>query len=325
MSQLTSRANSAGTAPRGGARTALRALQPDAAPPERAAKEPPCLANALQEVTELHDAAGLASRFRTADPSSCGGAVPSFEAALIAPEALHEQFVLHNRPAVLRALQDWRPLTHWNDAHIRALCGERTIDVRVADSARQFGDPKRQGMYTHASLSLDSFIEALEAAEARGQPAPYYAAQLSLRRDLPELFADTRPEPAHLHALGALWRGSPHLYIGGSSQTPLHFDAFDNLLCVVRGRKRLLLWPPGCAELLYPGGGGSALFSQADVFAPDLEAFPLLERALPLALHADLGPGDALYLPCGWWHAVQSRPPAGQRSISLSYLSLIHI
>ena len=67
------------------------------------------------------------------------------------------------------------------------------------------------------------------------------------------------------------------------------------------------------------GGGGSALFSQADVFAPDLEAFPLLERALPLALHVDLGPGDALYLPCGWWHAVQSRPPAGQRSISLSY------
>ena len=59
--------------------------------------------------------------------------------------------------------------------------------------------------------------------------------------------------------------------------------------------------------------------SQADVFAPDLQAFPLLERALPLALHADLGPGDALYLPCGWWHAVQSRPPAGQRSISLSY------
>ena len=280
--------------------------------------------NALLEVAELHDAAGLASRFRTVDLpwiSTCGGAVPSFEAAHITPEALHEQFVLHNRPAVLRALQDWRPLSHWNDAHIRALCGERTISVRLVDEARQFGDPKRQGMYTHASLSLGSFIDALEAAEARGQPAPYYAAQLSLRRDLPELFADTRPEPPHLHALGALWRGSPHLYIGGSSQTPLHFDAFDNLLCVVRGRKTLLLWHPGCAELLYPGGGGSALFSQADVFAPDLRAFPLLERALLLALHVDLGPGDALYLPCGWWHAVQSQPPAQghQRSISLSY------
>ena len=277
------------------------------------------VANALHEVTELHDAAGLASRFRTADPSACVGAVPSFEAALITPEALHEQFVLHNRPAVLRALKDWRPLSHWNDSHIRALCGGRTVDVRVADEARQFGDPKRQGMYTHASLSLDSFIDALETAEVRGQPAPYYAAQLSLQRELPELFADTRPEPPHLHALGALWRGSPHLYIGGSSQTPLHFDAFDNLLCVVRGRKTLLLWHPGCAELLYPGGGGSALFSQADVFAPDLDAFPLLKRALPLALRVELGPGDALYLPCGWWHAVQSQPPAHQRSISLSY------
>ena len=174
-------------------------------------------------------------------------------------------------------------------------------------------------MYTHASLSVDSFLDALGSAEACGQPAPYYAAQLSLRRVLPELYADTRPEPPHLRALGALWRGSPHLYIGGSSQTPLHFDAFDNLLCVVRGRKTLLLWHPGCAELLYPGGGGSALFSQADVFAPDMEAFPLLGRALPQALQVDLGPGDALYLPCGWWHAVQSQPPTHERSISLSY------
>ena len=271
----------------------------------------------MLEVTELLDAAGLASRFRIAEPST--GAVPIFDAAHITPEALREQFVNHNRPVVLRSLQDWRPLSHWDDSHIRALCGKRTIDVRVADHTRQFGDPKIQGMYTQESLSLDSFIDALGSAESSGRPAPYYAAQLSLRRDLPELFPDTRPEPPHLRALGALWRGSPHVYIGGSSQTPLHFDAFDNLLCVVRGRKTLLLWPPGCAELLYPGGGGSALFSRADVFSPDLDAFPLLGRAMPLALQVDLGPGDALYLPCCWWHAVQSQPPAHERSISLSY------
>ena len=285
-------------------------------------REPPVL-NPLQEVASLLDAAGLAPRFRTFEASAGtgggGAAVPSFAAADITSEALHEQFVLHNRPAVVRDLHPgWGPL-QWNDVRLRELCGERSIEVRVADAGRQFGDPSRQGMYARESLSLRGFIEALADAEALGKPAPFYAAQLALRRDLPELFADSRPEPPHLRALGPLWRGAPALYIGGSSQTPLHFDAFDNLLCVVRGAKSVLLWPPGCAELLYPGGGGSALFSRADVFAPDLSAFPLLARALPLAVRAELGPGDALYLPCGWWHAVQSQPPPRERCISISY------
>ena len=271
------------------------------------------------DVCALLDAAGLDARFRTIDEHA-GGATASYCAADLTPDALHEQFVLENRPVILRDLHPgWTPHS-WNDAHVRASCGDRSISVRCADAAARFGDPGSSGMYTRKQLRVEEFLDSLADASA-SEGSPYYAAQLSLRRDLPELFADTRPEPPHLHALGALWRGSPHLYIGGSSQTPLHFDAFDNLLCVVRGRKTLLLWHPGCAELLYPGGGGSALFSQADVFAPDLEAFPLLERALLLALHVDLGPGDALYLPCGWWHAVQSQPPAQghQRSISLSY------
>lgn len=94
----------------------------------------------------------------------------------------------------------------------------------------------------------------------------------------------------------------------------------ENLLCVVRGAKSVQLWPPGCAPLLYPGGGESALFSRADIFEPDLQAWPLLERALPLALWAHLGPGDALYLPCGWWHAVQTTPPPdGEAAMSISY------
>ena len=37
------------------------------------------------------------------------------------------------------------------------------------------------------------------------------------------------------------------------------------------------------------------------------------------AQHAELGPGDALYLPCGWWHAVQTVPPPHEAAVSISY------
>jgi len=68
---------------------------------------------------------------------------------------------------------------------------------------------------------------------------------------------------------------------------------------------------------MYPGGGGSALFSRADPFDVDVATYPLLAQAMPRALHAELTAGDLLYLPCGWWHAVES--PRGKRSVSVSY------
>jgi len=45
--------------------------------------------------------------------------------------------------------------------------------------------------------------------------------------------------------------------------------------------------------------------------------FPHLAKAAALALHVELRPGDALYLPCGWWHDV--RTPRGETSLSVSF------
>ena len=97
----------------------------------------------------------------------------------------------------------------------------------------------------------------------------------------------------------------------------MHFDQLENILCVVRGRKLLTLWHPADGALLYPGAGGQAAFSVADVHHPDYERFPLLRQAATRALHVELHAGDALYIPIGWWHAV--RTPLGERSISVSY------
>ena len=116
----------------------------------------------------------------------------------------------------------------------------------------------------------------------------------------------------------------------------------------VRGTKRVRLWHPSDAAAMYPGGGGSALFSRADPFNVDVATYPLLAQAshlissklknstrdrcppprspcrvdgraqaVPRALHAELAAGDVLYLPCGWWHAVAS--PRGKRSVSVFY------
>lgn len=273
------------------------------------------------DVGALHDAAKLAPRFRFDDVAPGAGAGTSV-AELFSDDAEEmAPFVQQNQPVVLRgALRAWRPVALWDDTHLCASCAERRVPVRHADAPGRFGDPQRAGMYAPGApeLELGELLERLRSAEAAAEPAGVYAAQVRLRTHLPELYADTRPEPACLRALGRTWRNAPSAYVGCGAATPLHFDLLENLLVVVRGRKMVSLWHPAHSTLLYPGGGESALFSQApDPHAADDDAFPLLAEAAPLALHTELGEGDALYLPACWWHHVRTR--AGERSISVSY------
>jgi hypothetical protein len=47
----------------------------------------------------------------------------------------------------------------------------------------------------------------------------------------------------------------------------------------------------------------------ADLWNPDLKRFPRFATALQSALTAELRPGDALFIPALWWHAVESVAP----------------
>lgn len=86
---------------------------------------------------------------------------------------------------------------------------------------------------------------------------------------------------------------------------------------MVRGRKRVQLWHPAHGEQLAPGGGGQALFSKLDPANFPLADFPEFARTVQLGHVVELEAGDALYLPCGWWHVVTATP--GERCISVTY------
>ena len=263
----------------------------------------------------LLDAAGLAPRFRT--KSEDADHVHEVDSRSITPETLREEFVLRNVPVVIRgAVAEWPPCRLWDEEHLRRSGEGQRVSCRRSDSDGRFGDPEREGCYRAVELDWESLLSSMAEAESQGSVAPYYAAQLRLR-SLPALHADARPVPAWISALGALWRNAPSIYIGCGARTPLHFDLLENFFCVVRGRKRMTLWHPSHSECLYPGGGGSALFSRVRLDAVDATRFPRFEAAAGHSHSVELSAGDALYLPCGWWHAVST--PPGERSISVSY------
>jgi len=102
----------------------------------------------------------------------------------------------------------------------------------------------------------------------------------------------------------------PRLWVGNQVRTQTHFDPSHNLACLVAGRRRFTLFPPDQICNLYPGpidrNPGGIPVSMVEIEAPDFEKYPLFAQALPHAQFADLEPGDALYIPYGWWHHVRS-------------------
>jgi hypothetical protein len=105
----------------------------------------------------------------------------------------------------------------------------------------------------------------------------------------------------------------PRIWIGNRSIVAAHFDESDNIACVVAGRRRFTLFPPGQVANLYIGpldftmaGQPSSMVSLAD---PDFDKFPRFHDALAAARTAELGPGDAIYIPTLWWHHVETLGP----------------
>jgi hypothetical protein len=93
-----------------------------------------------------------------------------------------------------------------------------------------------------------------------------------------------------------------NLWIGQQTRTPLHYDWAENVFVQVFGTKRFVLEPPDSAAGRHVHDGSSAHVSLVDPLAPDLVRFPDYDPAGQRTVL--LGPGDALYLPPGWFHDV---------------------
>merc|ERR1719391_1451811 len=100
-----------------------------------------------------------------------------------------------------------------------------------------------------------------------------------------------------------LWIGTQGAY------TPCHQDSYGyNLVAQLYGTKRWILFPPDQSELLYPSrvpyeesSTYSGLNFQA-LTANSAEQLSALGRTTPHLV--ELQPGEVLYVPRHWWHAV---------------------
>jgi hypothetical protein len=136
---------------------------------------------------------------------------------------------------------------------------------------------------------------------------PAVAAQSALVADCLPGFAEANPLPALEPAV------QPRVWLGNAITTPTHLDEWNNIGCVVSGRRRFTLFPPAQVVNLYIGpldfAPTGAPMSLVRLHAPDFARFPRFREALAAAVSAELGAGDAIFIPALWWHHVESLEP----------------
>jgi hypothetical protein len=246
-------------------------------------------------------------------------AVPEYEGVDCA--RFEAEIVPAGRPAVLRGLcAGWAMLAATREgdealgAYLSARAGEVPFEAWFgpAEIGGRFGYSDDFAGFNHDRrlATVDQLLDLLLRQRGHSAPFSIYAGAIPVPKHLPALLPEL-PMPLLEEGRDRL----VSLWLGNRTRTAAHWDLAQNLACVVAGRRRFTLFPTEQVANLYVGPLEFTLAGQptslVDIDAPDFERHPRFREALAHAEVAELGPGDALYLPSLWWHAVAGLDEVG--------------
>lgn len=279
----------------------------------------------LDEIVMMHGDEAISTTFPHRDPS----ANPVISFGIPVRENLPlSKFQLHldsaGGPLVITdAVTHWPAHTLWSSPlylHQRALHGRRLVPIELGRSYTD--DSWSQRIMPFSAYLRDYLLPSSPSVTG-------YLAQHDLLDQIPALSNDTLtpdlcyadpPDSSHNleEPLRNAWLGP------GGTISPLHTDPYHNILCQVVGRKYIRLYAPGESKALHPRGEDEAGVDMGNTSAVDVSRARQLETAVANEaevaefeamypgfrkanyLECILEAGQALYIPKGWWHYVES-------------------
>ncbi|XP_073223911.1 lysine-specific demethylase JMJ31 isoform X5 [Cicer arietinum] len=249
-----------------------------------------------------------------------------------------------NVPAVLcGCTKTWKAFSLWNPRnggldYLQARVGSSVVEAMVSSSAPVFyGDlgshqrvplpfstfidlcKKRMHLQTQHQQNLDEDHSVVSQTNHEHDylsledvPEQIYLAQVPImnsdrqeRAQLGILREDIQMPPI----LGAKELSCINLWMNNAqARSSTHYDPHHNLLCIVSGRKQVVLWPPSASPSLYPMPiyGEASNHSSVALENPDYSFYPRAECSMEFGQKVELEAGDALFIPEGWFHQVDS-------------------
>ncbi len=179
----------------------------------------------------------------------------------------------------------------WTPEGLRERFGEAQVEACIGRSK----DPRPDANWREhrVEVGLREYVDRMLAASPTNDVYLIANNRNTARGELRALWNDVVLPPG--------WFDEPRLPFGSAlwlgpagTITPLHHDTSNILFCQIHGRKRIVLCPPWAEALLDTADG---VYNRR---GPEglAEEIPSIDVVLE--------PGEALFIPAGWWHDVRA-------------------
>lgn len=213
----------------------------------------------------------------------------------LTPDTFLRDHYANQRPVIIEGLvDDWPAMANWSLDYIEAKVGRETlVEAQVGRDASKHSEKdvyklkKKIPFGTiadhmrKAKPSNNMYVTANNGAANRAAFDPIWP-------DFPQIEGYTKAQKDHD---GFLWIGPK------GTVTPFHHDVTNNLLIQVKGRKKVYMAPNWEEAWMR---SDSRFFSDHDLKSA------LNSKDGPALMECTIGPGDALFMPVGWWHHITS-------------------
>jgi tRNA wybutosine-synthesizing protein 4 len=202
-------------------------------------------------------------------------------------------------PVVISGLSLGTCTQYWTNEYLKEAIGN---DRKVVVHASQYEKMNFQTKnFNYETRDFGAFIDSASNGEkvylrSLSKEAPSEK-PAKLSEDFPEIAQDFQL-PEELAYVVTNTHSTP-LRISGPVTMWLHYDVMANVLCQIRGRKKVMLFPP--ADVSHLGFDAGASSSSVDIFADNADA-PALKKTHPH--EANLDSGDVLFIPSTWAHTA---------------------
>ncbi|MDC0678745.1 cupin-like domain-containing protein [Sorangium atrum] len=213
----------------------------------------------------------------------------------VSGEELRDVYVAGNIPVILTdVVTRWPAFGRWTPAYLSERFGDVVVDVTTG---RQSDPDYDMHAARHTeSTPLRDFVARIVGA-AREETNDFYmvANNRVLERTRLGALLDDVVLPDGYCAVQRLL-GASALWLGpAGTVTPLHYDTSNILFGQVYGRKRYRMIAPFETSLF---DGARAMYADRDPEQGSMA--PVLVKDVVLE------PGEALFIPVGWWHHVRA-------------------
>ena len=259
---------------------------------------------------------------------SCAQPLEAIDAHHITEQEFRRRYVNRNRPCLVKnAVSHWPACQRWGDlAYLRGHSTNDSVTMRTGAVSEVSGWARpevrkrlmEQAQATYRSMPFHQFLDRMESGDST-----LIADSCRFSEGAP--IAQLKDDVGGVPFLAITPRSRvypPHrVFLYRNSYTDWHFHPTDEtFMSQVVGAKEVLLLPPDQPtwRALRP-----LIREHGYLYDIDVHRFPEAGRLQPFRVVVQ--PGDALYIPVFWWHAVGSLEKAFGVTVAATFPTPLHI